>query len=141
MGVTITISFRLLIKTSLAAKAVKNTHITSTLLNGLHIIDDDPDEIGYSIFNNRYKAADASARTRSTFITGHQYSEVIIGGSGDDTLRPHGSFVGGYATQLYGGAGKDVFYHTNANFLEVITDYEASKDQLRFIEGLATISG
>ena len=59
----------------------------------------------------------------------------IQAGSGNDTLNG-GSSTDGIST-LTGGAGKDVFYHTNANFLEVITDYESSKDKLRFIQGLS----
>lgn len=59
----------------------------------------------------------------------------IQAGSGNDTLNG-GSSTNGIST-LTGGSGKDVFYHSNANFLEVITDYEQSKDKLRFIEGLS----
>ena len=59
----------------------------------------------------------------------------IQAGSGNDTLNG-GSSTDGIST-LTGGKGKDIFYHTNANFLEVITDYEPSKDKLRFIQGLS----
>lgn len=59
----------------------------------------------------------------------------IQAGSGNDTING-GSSTDGIST-LTGGKGKDVFYHTNANFLEVITDYEPSKDKLRFIQGLS----
>lgn len=65
----------------------------------------------------------------------------IQAGSGNDTIN------GGYSNDsvkgvstLTGGKGKDIFMHNSSTFAEIITDYEASKDKLEFMEGMSIAS-
>ena len=119
--------------------ATKESPIKTDPSHTKYFYDEDPDivDVPYYVNGVNCVAADASARTKGIYITGHQYNTAIIGGNGDDTLRPH-TAMGQYATSLYGGVGKDVFYCDQIyGPTDTILDYTPGED----IINIGTSSG
>ena len=81
--------------------------------------------------DNNVTAVSNDGRKKAIAITSTGDTAISIeAGAGADTL------IGGDGrSTLTGGKGADVFYHNSSSFNEIITDYTAAADKLRFAEG------
>ena len=87
-----------------------------------------------AVIDGGRKKAISITSTIAKDANGNDHNISIQAGSGNDTIN--GGPANSGVSTLTGGAGKDIFYHTNGTFQEIITDYEPNKDKLRFIEGM-----
>ena len=107
-----------------------------------------PNIYGNEVDSTDYKSAgvveiDASKRTKAIKIFGTAMSNEIYGGFGNDTLYGldgNDTLEGGFGNDtLTGGDGADVFYYSNGDGTDVITDYQSGVDKIYLASG--TVDG
>lgn len=83
-----------------------------------------------------------SGNTGNDTILGGAGNDIIIGDAGNDLLKGdagNDTLKGGSGNDtLTGGAGKDVFIHVDGN--DVITDYIAGTDKIKFVNEYAEVT-
>ena len=88
---------------------------------------------------------DASMRTKKTKLTGNDYNNTILGGSGKDSIYGNAgddSIAGNQGNDtLTGGTGNDVFVYNKGDGNDVITDYTSDEDLIYIASGDITSVG